>query len=173
MVLSMTPLPSLSYSDQNEVKNNFFSHLIPTAPQLLSCDANCIISGTFCSSGEDMKQGMTLLFWSCDVAGTSVSITWHWWHCKGANLFARSRWSNKVQHDIYDHVMSVLASHDTDCSIKSTIALLFQDGKNEMQHVFFFSHLTLGNDINMWLTMLHWYSTIVFIRSRHLKYCAM
>ena len=32
--------------------------------------------------------------------------------------------SNKVQHDIFGHVMPVLASHDTDGIINSTIAFV-------------------------------------------------
>ena len=53
MVLSMAPLHSLGHNDQNEVKHDFFNHVVPIEPTLLSCGANCIINGIFCLLGED------------------------------------------------------------------------------------------------------------------------
>ena len=49
----MALLHSLDHIDQNEVKHDFVSHVMPLAPPLLSCDARCIISGTIFSLGED------------------------------------------------------------------------------------------------------------------------
>ena len=46
MVLSMAPLHLLGHNDQNEVKHDFFSHMMPWVPALLPGDANCIINGT-------------------------------------------------------------------------------------------------------------------------------
>ena len=41
----MAPLHSLGYTDQNKVKYDFFSHVIPLGPALLQYDANYIING--------------------------------------------------------------------------------------------------------------------------------
>ena len=46
MVLSIVPLYSLGYNDENEVKHDFFSHKKQLVPALLSCDANCVMIGT-------------------------------------------------------------------------------------------------------------------------------
>ena len=45
MVLPMAPLHSLGHNDQNEVKHDFFSHMMPLTPELLQCDPNYIING--------------------------------------------------------------------------------------------------------------------------------
>ena len=56
-VLTIAPLHSVGYNDQNEVK-----HEVPLVPALLSCDVNNIIS-------------VTLIFSSYDSAGLSSSST--------------------------------------------------------------------------------------------------
>ena len=43
----------LCKSDQNEVKHDFFSHVKPLVPVLLSCDGHCIINDTICLLGQD------------------------------------------------------------------------------------------------------------------------
>ena len=46
MVKPMAQLHSLDHNDQNEVTHDFFSHVTPLVPALLSCDAKYIINGT-------------------------------------------------------------------------------------------------------------------------------
>ena len=58
IVLSMATLYSLGHNNQNEVKQDFFSHIMPLAPALLSCDANCITNGTiFFIRYRKLKKG--------------------------------------------------------------------------------------------------------------------
>ena len=52
-LLSVAPLHSLGHNDQNEVTQDFFTHMMPLAPALLSCDANCFINSTIFSLDED------------------------------------------------------------------------------------------------------------------------
>ena len=93
MVLSMSPFHSLCHNDQTEVIYDFFSHVRPVVPALLSCDAKFMwccwdqceyhmtlmaVSITpFCLLGNDYWNKMQNDFGSCD---TSVGITWHWWY---------------------------------------------------------------------------------------------
>ena len=46
IVLSITPFHPLGHNDQNEVKHDFFSHVMPLFSALLSYDENRIINGT-------------------------------------------------------------------------------------------------------------------------------
>ena len=71
MVLSMAKLHLVGHSNQNEVKHDFFSHMRPLLLALLSCDANCIITGTMLLiRSRQLKQCLTL---SCDAASINVS----------------------------------------------------------------------------------------------------
>ena len=45
-VLPMASLHSLGHTDQNEVKLDFFTQVMPLASTLMSFDAKCIINGT-------------------------------------------------------------------------------------------------------------------------------
>ena len=46
MVLSMVPFHALGHNDQNEVKDDFSSHVMALLPALQSFDINHIINGT-------------------------------------------------------------------------------------------------------------------------------
>ena len=56
MVLSKAPLHSVGDNDQNEMKHDFFSHVMPLVPTLPSCDVNCIINDILF---RELKQGNT------------------------------------------------------------------------------------------------------------------
>ena len=45
MMFSVVPVNSLHHIDQNKVNHDFFNHVIPLVPELLSSDTNCIING--------------------------------------------------------------------------------------------------------------------------------
>ena len=53
MVLSMTPLHLLGHSDENEVKHELLSYVMPLVPALQSCYEISIIIAPVCSLGED------------------------------------------------------------------------------------------------------------------------
>ena len=86
MVLSLASLLALGQGDQNEVKHNVFSHMMPLIIALLSCVANCIINDTISLLGEDdWNKVWHDCFGYVDDVGPSVNITWdQWplqWHC--------------------------------------------------------------------------------------------
>ena len=149
MGLSMVPLHSLGHNDQNEVKHNFFSHLIPLVSPLLPCFATCIISGIILLiRWRQLKQSVMWFLWSCDAVGTSVNTTWHWWHLQ---------WSTCLKQGatcFFSHVM--LASHDHNDIIKSTIALV-SSRLSKWGATWFFSHLTLGTGISIMWYQWHCY----------------
>ena len=77
-MFSMAPLHLLGHNDQNKVKHDIFSHVMPLVPVLLSCEGTCIISGvTLFIRLRQLKQGTTYFFWSCDAVGTTVNIKSH------------------------------------------------------------------------------------------------
>ena len=53
MVLSMSSLHPLGHNDQNEVKYNFLSHVIPLVPALHYVILTASSMATFCSLDED------------------------------------------------------------------------------------------------------------------------
>ena len=142
-VLSMTPLHSLGHNDQHKVKHHFFSHVMSLLTTLLPSNDNCIINATILFIlWRQLKQG-AWLFWSCDGVSTSVSITWQWQHCQWLHfcLLHQDDWKKALQN-IFSHMISVLALHDTDGVINSITAFYLSRWSNEMQHDFF-CHLSL------------------------------
>ena len=91
-VMPVIPMYSLDHNEKNEVKNDFFSYVMPLVPALLSCDAKCTINGTILLiRWRHLKQGMTWFLWFCDAFGTSASITWHWWHCQWHHFVCQAK----------------------------------------------------------------------------------
>ena len=165
MVFLIESLHSLDYNDQNEVKHYFFTHWMLLAPALLSCNFNCISNCTILFiMWRQLKQGVTRLFWSCDVVGTTeyhITVISVVPFC----LLGEDDW-NKIMWCQCQHHMTL-----TELSIEP-LYLIVQDDQNEMHH-YFLSHLTLlalasascdaSGTVN---------STTVFIRSGQLKQCA-
>ena len=145
---------------------------MPLVPVLLSCNANCIISGTILFiRWRQLKQWVKWFFWTCHAVGTSVKImTLMALSMALVCLLGQDDW-NKVQHDflvmLYQcwHYMTLMASS------VPLLHLIVEDDQNEKQHDFFnhLALLTLASppcDSNGIVN-----STIVFIRSRQLKQC--
>ena len=125
MVLSMAPLHSLCHNDQNEVKHDFVSHVMPLVPGLLSCDAKCISNGIILfTRWRQLKQGvigsfghvmLLLPVWASHETDGIVD---------GIILFARSRWLKQGTTWLSGHVMPVFVSYDTDGIINTTFSLV-------------------------------------------------
>ena len=132
-VLSMAPLYSLGHNDQNEVKHDFFNHVMPLVPALLSCDSNCIINGTISFiRWRQLIQGVIWLLihvmllapvWASHATGDTVNGT----------ISCSVKMTEPQCNMIFDHVIPVLTSHRTYGINNSTTTFLVQDDKNEMQ----------------------------------------
>ena len=99
-------------------KHDFFSHLVSLGPGLLSCDVKCIINWhyfVYYVKTTETRHDMTLLDTWCYL---------HQWHMSMASFFAKSRWLEEGATWLFGHVLPVLASHDTDGIIKSTIVFV-------------------------------------------------
>ena len=69
---------SLCEDNWNKVWRDSFGYVMLFTPVWASHDTDYIVGGAILFiRSRFLKQGATLLFWSCDA---SVGITWHWWH---------------------------------------------------------------------------------------------
>ena len=117
---------------------------MPLVPALLSCYATSIISGTILFiRARSLKQDVTWLFWSCHVAGTSASITWHWQYCQWHHLLVNLRWLKRDQtwHFL---VMWCLHWHHMTTMAATVAAIAFVTSIwRKWETTWLFSHLTL------------------------------
>ena len=110
MVLPMAPLYSLGPNDQNEVKHDFYSYVMPLIPPLLLRDANYITTGIilFISWRNLSKVWHDfLVIWccwhQCEHHMTLIALSVTPFH-----FLSQNDW-NKVQHNLFGHVIPVFA----------------------------------------------------------------
>ena len=108
--LSMAQQHSPDIDNQNEVKHDFFGHVLLLVPVLASCEVNAIVNSTIAFL---RSKRSTWPFRSCDIIGASVSVAWHWWHhCISWVMMMKMRCNMTIWS--CDTISPVSASCDSD-----------------------------------------------------------